>query len=318
VLCLPLMKQATLVGVLYLENNVASHAFTPERILVLELLSSQAAISLENARLYAELASENRVRETAQEALLVSEERWRNLIEGAPVGVALTDVRGCYVATNPALQNMMGYSEAELRGRSAADVTHEDDRASTEVMIARTAAGIPPVRVRKRYRHKDGHVIWAEVSGFPVPVAGSTPLLAGIVVDITDRQRAEDELRRSEASLAEAQQISHTGSWRWKIDSGEVSLSVELRRILAVDPSSPLPSATAFIAMIHADDRPAFEHALARSVRERVRFEHEYRVVLPDGAIKHLHIVGRPDVAVPGELEYTGVVMDITERRRAE
>jgi C4-dicarboxylate-specific signal transduction histidine kinase len=80
----------------------------------------------------------------------------------------------------------------------------------------------------------------------------------------------------------------------------------------------PLPSAPEFIAMTHADDRPAFRDALDRAVRKRTRFEHEYRLVLADGSIRRLHIVGRPDVAVKGELEYTGVVMDITERRVAE
>ena len=318
VLCVPLMKQATLIGVLYLENTLASHVFTPARISVLELLSSQAAISLEHARLYGQLIRENRERRTVEDALRVSEERWRNLVEGAPVGVALTDTYGRYVATNSTLQKMLGYSETELRGRSAVDFTHEDDRAFTEAVIEATAAGKPPVRVEKRYRHKDGSVIWAEISGFPVPVSGSTPLLAGIVVDITDRKRAEDELRRSEASLAEAQQISHTGSWRWKIDTGEVSVSAELGRILAVDPAGPLPRAATFIAMTHADDRPAFQDALDRAVRERIRFEHEYRLVLADGSVKRLHIVGRPDVARSGELEYTGVVMDITARRHAE
>jgi predicted ATPase/signal transduction histidine kinase len=193
VLCMPLMKQATLVGVLYLENTLASHAFTPERIAVLELLSSQAAISLENARLYADLANENR-----------------------------------------------------------------------------------------------------------------------------ERQTAEDELRRSEASLADAQQISHTGSWRWNIATGEVSVSAELGRIFAVDPAAPPPSAEEFTAMTHPDDRPAFQEALDRSVRERIRFEHEFRLVLADGSTKRVHIVGRPDDVVAGELEYTGVVMDVTERRRAE
>ena len=100
VLCLPLVKQAKLIGVLYLENNLASHVFTPARISVLELLASQAAISLENARLYAELQ--------------VSEERWRNLFESVPVGVALTVSHGRYVAANQAFQKMTGYSEAEL------------------------------------------------------------------------------------------------------------------------------------------------------------------------------------------------------------
>jgi C4-dicarboxylate-specific signal transduction histidine kinase len=72
------------------------------------------------------------------------------------------------------------------------------------------------------------------------------------------------------------------------------------------------------MAMVHADDRPALQDALDRALRDRRRFHHEYRMVVPDGSVKHLYSAGRPDVAGSGELEYVGVVMDITERRHAE
>ena len=100
VLCLPLIKQTKLVGVLYIENNVAASVFTPARIAVLKLLASQAAISLENARLYGEL--------------MMSEERWRKLFDSVPVGVNMVGLHRRYVAANPAFQKMTGYSEAEL------------------------------------------------------------------------------------------------------------------------------------------------------------------------------------------------------------
>ena len=156
VLCLPLIKQAKLVGVLYLENNVAASVFTPARIAVLKLLASQAAISLENAQLYAELTA--------------SEERWRKLFESVPVGVALLGSDRRYVAANPALQKMTGYTEAELRRLSPADITHEDDQAATEAIVAANAAGEPfTPHIEKRYRRKDGGVIWAEVELLSCP-----------------------------------------------------------------------------------------------------------------------------------------------------
>ena len=225
VLCLPLVKQAKLIGALYLENNLASHVFTPARISVLELLASQAAISLENAQLYTELQA--------------SEERWRNLFESVPVGVALTGSDGRYVAVNQAFQKMTGYSEAELRNLSPVDITHEDDRAAAKARIAARDAGIPfPQHVEKRYRRKDGGVIWVDASAFAAPIVSGTPLFAGVVVDITDRKRAEEELRRSEASLAQAQQISRTGSWRWNVATGVVSSSAELLHIFGFAPAS--------------------------------------------------------------------------------
>jgi PAS domain S-box-containing protein len=198
VLCLALVKQAKLIGVLYLENNLASRVFTPARISMLELLASQAAISLENARLYGELT--------------MSEERWRNLFENVPGGVNMVGLDRRYVAANPAFQRMTGYSEAELRSLTPVDITHEDDRASTEEIIAAQLAGQPYVQHRqKRYLRKDGGVIWTEVDAFLAPVAGSAPLLAGVAVDITERKRAEEALRDARADLERMARLTTMG-----------------------------------------------------------------------------------------------------------
>ena len=319
ILCLPLVRQGQLIGVLYLENSLASYVFTPARIAVLRLLSSQAAISLDHARLYSDLINENRDRQKAEDALRASEERWRSLFENVPVGVALIGSHGRYVAANPAFQQMLGYSEAELLSRSAADITHEDDRAATEARFAGRAAGDLTIhRVEKRYRRRNGGVIWAEVSAFQVPIVGNIPLFAAVVVDVTDRRRAEDDLRRSEASLTEAQQISHTGSWRWTVGTGKLVWSAEHFRIFALDPATTQPSDVTFMQRLHAEDRPAFDQAIRRAVRQRCRFQHEYRIVLPDGSVKHLQTVGQPDITESGDLEFVGTVMDITERRRAD
>ena len=205
ILCIPLVKQTQLLGVLYLENNLASHVFTAARISLVELLASQAAISLENAHLYGEL--------------MASEERWRKLFESVPVGVNLVGSHRRYVAANPAFQRMTGYSEAELRDLSPIDITHEDDRAASKAIIAAQVAGQPYVQHReKRYLRKDGEVVWTEVEAFTVPVAGSAPFLAGVAVDVTERKRAEAELRESaqryrevETALAHANRVATMG-----------------------------------------------------------------------------------------------------------
>jgi PAS domain S-box-containing protein len=193
-LCLPLVKQAKLMGVLYLENSLAPRVFTPKRLAMLELLASQAAISLDHARLYAELTQENSDRRKAEEALRASEGRWRKLFENSSAGIALVTPDGRYTAANLALQKMLGYTEEELQRLSPLELTHEEDRAGTEAILAEAAEGQQrDYRIEKRYRRKDGNVIWADVSSTLVPATGSTPaFFAAAVVDITERKRAEE------------------------------------------------------------------------------------------------------------------------------
>jgi PAS domain S-box-containing protein len=212
VLCLSLVKQSKLMGVLYLENNLAPRVFTPKRLAMLELLASQAAISLDHARLYAELAQENSDRKKAEEALRASEERWRKLFENSSAGIALVTRDGRYIAANLALQRMLGYKEEELQRLTALEVSHEEDVASTEAILAESVDGQRrDYRIEKRYRRKDGNVIWADVCSTLVPATGSTPaFFAVVVVDITERKRVEEELHQKEISLREAQiELAH-------------------------------------------------------------------------------------------------------------
>jgi PAS domain S-box-containing protein len=319
ILCLPLINEANLTGQLYLENSLTPRVFTPGRIAVLKLLASQAAISVENARLHTELVIENRERQQAEEAVRASEHRWRSLFEKVPVGVMLVDQEGHYHAVNRAFQIMVGYSEAELHDLSPGEITHEDDRAVTKAILAARAAGDRRTHRReKRYRGKDGRVIWADVSSFHVPVARGTPLQAVFAADITHRKQAEEALRRSEAYLAQAQQISQTGSWYWNVQTGEVRWSAEHYRIFGYDPVTTVPSLAIFTERIHPEDRPEMELTIATSVAEKSHFEGEYRIVLPDGSVKHLLSMGRAGLSGSGDLEYVGTVMDITQRRRAE
>ena len=131
-------------------------------------------------------------------------------------------------------------------------------------------------------------------------------------------KNTQDGLRRSEASLAEAQQISHTGSWRWNVTTGELHWSAEYFRIFGFDPATIQPSYATVLEHIHPEDRPMLEQAHAQAAREGARWQQEYRIILPDGSVRHIQSVGQPDRTESGELEFVGTVMDITERRRAE
>src|ERR1700752_3186297 len=136
---------------------------------------------------------------------------------------------------------------------------------------------------------------------------------------LTERRRAEEELRRSEAYLAEGQRISHTGSWGWNVATGEVVWSQEHFRIFGFDPATVKPSYRMFLERVHPKDRLFVERTVDRAVRERSNLKMDYRVVLTDGSLKHVHTVGHPTVDDSGDLvEFVGTVMDVTERRQGD
>ena len=136
---------------------------------------------------------------------------------------------------------------------------------------------------------------------------------------LTERRRAEEELRRSEAYLAEGQRISHTGSWGWNVATGELFWSREHFRICGFDPETAKPSYPMFLERIHPKDRLFVEQTLDRAVRERSDLEMDYRIVLTDGSTKYLQSLGHPVIRESGDLvEFVGTVMDVTERKRAE
>src|SRR6516165_974989 len=146
-------------------------------------------------------------RKSAEEALRASEERWSKLAENSSAGIALIAPDGRFIATNLALQKMLGYTEGELQGCTTLDVTHPEDRAATEARIAETYEGQRRAyRLEKRFLRKDGSVMWADVSSVFVPASGSnSAFFSAVIVDCTERKQAEEELHQKEVSLREAQ-----------------------------------------------------------------------------------------------------------------
>jgi PAS domain S-box-containing protein len=162
-----------------------------------------------------------------------------------------------------------------------------------------------------RSMHATGHPI-AKSSGDPVE-------FVGIVIDVTERKRVEEELRRSEAYLTEAQRLSRTGSWAWNLSTGEVLWSREIYRIFGLDPDQTSLDIELIKKLRHPEDRPLAARTLDNAVRETKDFEFESRIVLPDGSIKHVRSVGRPVVNDAAVLvEFVGAVMDVTEGKMRE
>jgi len=137
--------------------------------------------------------------------------------------------------------------------------------------------------------------------------------------DITERKHAEEQLRHSEAFLAEGQRISHTGSWSWDVSSGRVAWSEEHFRIFGFDPEKIEPSFQLFLETVHPEDRSFIKRSLDEAVRDKAGFDLEFRIALADGSIKHVQGVARPDLGASGHVvRYTGTTVDISERKRGQ
>jgi PAS domain S-box-containing protein len=136
--------------------------------------------------------------------------------------------------------------------------------------------------------------------------------------EVLQRQRAEEALQRSEAYLAEAQRISHTGSFGWDVSSGQIFWSEETFRIFEYDPANK-PTVEVILRRTHPEDRVFFQETLDQIARYRKAFDFEHRLLLPDGSVKYVQVVGHASINdESGNFEFVGAVTDITERRRAE
>src|SRR6266478_6314603 len=126
-----------------------------------------------------------------------------------------------------------------------------------------------------------------------------------------------EELRRSQAYLAEAQRLSQTGSFGWRLSTGEILWSEETFRIFQYGRTTT-PTVELILQRVHPEDAALVRQTIERASQDGKDFEHEYRLVMPDGAVKHVHVVAHAERDESGELEFVGAVMDTTESKRAE
>src|ERR1700739_4655465 len=237
-------------------------------------------------------------------------------------------------AYNPAAEKLIYWSDEMLRifgldpqrsnnlpdREEFLSLMHPEDRARFNERIDQAFREKADFAQDFRIVLTDGTVKHIHGIGHPVfDEAGNIIEYVGTDVDVTERKRAEEKLRQTEADLLEAQRISQTGSWKLDASSGTVTVSPQIFRIFGVRPDEDTSTVEFWLSRNHIEDQKRIQELFERSLIQKTDYDADYRIVLPDGSIKHLHAVGHPVLNESGDLvEFVGTAMDITERKQRE
>ena len=288
------------------------NAFTSEETRLLEELAADLAFGIVTLRSRA-------ARNQAEEALREGETRFRTFVDHAADALFIYAFeQGTIVDVNRQACESLGYTRQELIGTTAVAFHLDSDRAQMESVAQRAAAG-EFVFDTHWHRRKDGTLFPVEVHTSQYWFGGRRFLLK-VARDVTDRKRAEEALRRSEAYLAEGQRLSHTGSWAWSpVTAKRNYWSEEVFRIFGFEPREGPPPLERFLHRIHPEDYNRATEDLEKALRDKTDYAGGFRIVLPDGTVKNINMIGHPVLDETGELvEYVGTAVDVTERKRAE
>ncbi len=321
--------------------------------LLLSVAANQAAIGLQEAWLLSEqrrvtgeldqrvaqrtselAAANEKLKKEIAERRLVEERLRREEVElrrsEARKTAILDSALDCFVTIdhesritefNPAAERTFGFSRSEVIGRHLADVVippsfREEHRRGFARYLATGEARVLGRRLEITAVRADGREFPVELAITRIPFDGP-PSFTGYLRDITERKQSEENLRRSEAYLAEAQKLSHTGSFGWTISSGELTWSDETFRIFEVEPATK-PTLELVRKRVHPEDVPAVNQVIERVSQDGRDFDHEHRLLMPDGSVKHVRVVAHAERAASGELQFVGAVMDVTVAKKTE
>jgi PAS domain S-box-containing protein len=209
VLCLPILHQSELIALLHLENRLLESAFTPDRLAVLELLAAQAAISLENARLYAEARREHADRRQAEAALRDNEALLQAIVDHAPALIYVKDLDGRYLLVNRQLAARLGRDPGAILGKTDRELYPRELADANRALDERVAAGSIVETEEVGY---DGARTYLAVKAPLSDGAARIYATCGISTDITERKRADATLRRTEEQLRQAQKMEAIGN----------------------------------------------------------------------------------------------------------
>jgi PAS domain S-box-containing protein len=256
------------------------------------------------------------------EAARRSERELRDVVNTVPAYVWSTSPEGQVDFVNDRWLQFTGLALPEAFGRKWEAVLHPDDRTRVVADWHTAVKNGQAMESEARVRRADGEYCWWFIRNVPLrDETGKLVRWYGTAIDIEDRKLAEQALRRSEAYLAEAHRLAKTGSWAYSpVAEKCIYWSDEMLRIFGLDPqTSNLPDREEFLRLVHPEDRGRFNERIDKAFSEKADFVQDYRIVLTDGTVKHIHGIGHPVLDETGNIvEYVGTDADVTERKRDE
>jgi PAS domain S-box-containing protein len=255
--------------------------------------------------------------EKAFDEIKKSEDRLRLVIDTIPTLVWRSGPKGPPEFFNQQTLDYTGLSFEECLEGWARTV-HPDDMANLARMWHEIRHSGARGETEGRLRRFDGQYRWFLFRVEPLrDETGNIVEWYGSATDIEDRRQTENALRQSEAYLAQAQRLSMSGTFGWRVATGENTWSTETYRIFGYDEGSPV-NIEMVVARTHPEDRAAVQKAIERVSIDGNDYDHEYRLLMPDGSVKHVHAVARSERDASGNLEYVGAVTDVTLARETE
>ena len=300
--------------------DVADHLIAIGLLIALFLAALIVLHLVRNTRKQMQAALESRIgaEQRATEALRRSEEQWKAVFEHNPVMYFMVDAEGTVLSVNTFGAAQLGYPVSELHGHPVLKVFFAEDRdlVRKSVEVCLTNIGKTHSWEIRKVR-KDGSAIWVRENAKAVRQLDGGLIVLIACEDITVRKQAEDALRQSQSYLAEAQRLSQTGSFGWRVATGEIIWSDETFRIFG-HARAPSVSLDIVFQRIHPEDRARVRQTLDRASSDGRDFDHGYRLRMPDGSIKHVHATAHAVTDTSGGIEFVGAVTDITARKQAE
>ncbi len=289
-----------------------------QKQLASELDKRVAQRTIELGKANEELRKEIAERRLAEEALRDREQSFRLIVDGIAGLVAIMAASGEVELVNRQVLDYFGKTAEQLKWWSTIDAVHPDDVPGVISAWNHSVETASPYDVDHRLRRADGVYRWFHARGLPqLDADGRILRWYVLLTDIDDRRRVEEALKRSEAFLAEAQRLSATGSFSWRVATDEIMWSEQLYRIFEIDPGVPV-TLDMIVARVHPEDNPTRHDVIERARRDGGDFEYEQRLIMRDGSIKYVHLVAHANRDQDGRLEYIGAVQDVTQRRLSD